>query len=60
MNSKERKRRKAFLDTFTRPQLIAVAVQKEVLTFAEARSLTKEALIERLYSVNGLVSPVPA
>jgi len=43
--------------TLTRPQLIAVAVQKKVMTYQDASNKTKEQLADLLWGVVGLLKP---
>lgn len=57
MSKKKDKARREAVAAHTRSQLIAVAVQKKVLTFKEAQALTKDELVEKLFRVEGLLSP---
>jgi len=43
--------------TLTRPQLIALAVQKKVMTYQDAAAKTKEQLADLLWGVVGLLKP---
>ena len=45
------------LTELTRPQLIALATQKKVIPFRDAKLLTKESLVQKLSSSNIDLSP---
>lgn len=60
LNKKQRKALRACFDKLTRQQLIAIAVQKEVLPYREARTKTREDLVETLIKIQGVLKPVPA
>lgn len=58
MNAKKRKHLKSQFADLTQPQLVALAVQKEVMPYAVAKGQTKEALVEALIVVEGVLKPV--
>jgi hypothetical protein len=60
MSSKKRKHLKAQFEALTRPQLVALAVQKEVIPYAIAIGMSQAALVESLIVVEGVLKPVPA
>ena len=60
MNAKKRKHLKGQLNALTRAQLISLAVQKEVMPYQIALGLTKEALVENLVAVDGVLKPEQA
>jgi len=60
MNAKQRKYVKTQLNDLTKAQLVALAVQKEVLPFLIAQGQTKEALVESLIDVKAVLKPVQA
>lgn len=45
---KERKKMQQQLNALTRPQLVALAVQKEVIAYNTAVQMTKDALVARI------------
>ena len=57
MNAKKRKSLTIQLSALTRAQLVALAVQKEVLPYQIALGQTKEALVESLIVVDGVLKP---
>lgn len=60
MNADERKNLKTQLNALTRPQLIALATQKEVLPYREAVNETQESLVALCLPVEGVLAPVKA
>lgn len=60
MNAKERKHLMSQFEPLTRAQLIALATQKEVMPYQVARVQSKEALIESLIVVEGVLKPEQA
>jgi hypothetical protein len=60
MNAKKRKNLKIQLNALTKAQLIALAVQKEVLPYLIALGQTKESLVETLLPVEGVLKPQEA
>lgn len=57
MNAKQRKHLKKQLEVLTRAQLVALAVQKEVMPYQIALGHTKEALVEALIVVESVLKP---
>lgn len=60
MNADQRKNLKTQLDKLTRPQLISLATQKNVLPYREAKIKSKEDLIEACLPVEGVLKPEQA
>lgn len=58
MSKKKRKHLEAQFAALTRPQLIALATQKEVLPYIIAVGMSTEALVEALIVVEGVLKPV--
>ena len=59
MSKKSKFRREQF-EVLTRPQLIALAVQKRVLPYKIADAMTKDQLVSHLISVEGALTPEQA
>jgi len=57
MNAKKRKNLKVQLNALTKAQLVALAVQKDVMPYQIALGQTKEALVESLIVVEGVLKP---
>lgn len=57
MNAKKRKNLKHQLEKLSRAQLIALATQKEVMPYTIAVGQTKEALVDGLVVVEGVLKP---
>lgn len=60
MNAKKRKQLRKQFEELTKPQLVALAVQKEVLPYQIALGQTKESLVETLITVEGVLKPAQA
>jgi len=60
MSKKKRKHFRDQIEALTKAQLVALAVQKEVMPFLIAKGRTKEALVESLIAVEGVLKPEQA
>ena len=60
MNAKKRKQLKQQLSGLHRVQLVALAKQKTDTPYSELRILAKEALVEMLLPVEGVLKPQQA
>lgn len=60
MNAKKRKQIKHQLEKLSRAQLVALATQKEVLPYREAKSKDKDSLVEACLPVEGVLKPEEA
>lgn len=59
LNKKKRKALKAQLAKLTFQQLVALAVQKQVLPYCEARVMSADTLREKLFGIEGVLKSVP-
>jgi len=57
MANKKQKHLRQQLEALTRPQLVALAVQKKVLTYQGACDAASEALVEMFMEVEGILRP---
>ena len=60
MNAKTRKQLKHQLEKLSRAQLVSLATQKEAMPYIIAKGQTKEALVEALVVVEGVLKPEQA
>lgn len=60
MDNKTIKRQRKHLNTLTKAQLVALAVQKEVMPYLIAQGQTKGGLVVALSDVEGVLKPVEA
>jgi len=57
MANKKHKSLRIQLEALTRPQLVALAVQKDVLTYQGACDTASEKLVEMFMEVEGILKP---
>jgi hypothetical protein len=57
MANKKRKAKRAQLTALTRPQLVALAVQKTDLTYQGALDTGTDALVEMFMEIDGILKP---
>jgi hypothetical protein len=60
MANKAKKHLKAQFEQLSRPQLIALATQRDVMPYREALATSAEDLRAALIGVEGVLKPVPA